>query len=64
VSRAFDGDERLALVLDGGTCHGVASTVVDCTGETLRCLRDGAVSWAEVVGEVQSGPSAGGTGDR
>ena len=64
VRRAFDGDERLALVLDGGTCHGVPSTVVDCTGETLRCLRDGAVSWAEVVGEVQSGPSAGGTGDR
>jgi L-threonylcarbamoyladenylate synthase len=64
VSRAFDGDERLALVLDGGTCHGVPSTVVDCTGDTLRCLRDGAVGWAEVVEEVQSGPSAGGTGDR
>jgi L-threonylcarbamoyladenylate synthase len=64
VGHAFHGDERLGLVLDGGSCAGVPSTVVDCTGETLRCLRDGALSWAEVVGEVQSEPSAGGTGDR
>jgi L-threonylcarbamoyladenylate synthase len=64
VCRAFDGDERLALVLDGGACVRVPSTVVECTGETLRCLRDGAVGWAEVVEQVQSGPSAGGTGDR
>jgi tRNA threonylcarbamoyl adenosine modification protein (Sua5/YciO/YrdC/YwlC family) len=64
VCRAFDGDDRLTLVLDGGAGQGVPSTVVDCTGETLRCLRDGAVSWAAVVEHVQSGPSAGGTGDR
>jgi L-threonylcarbamoyladenylate synthase len=62
VRAAFDRDERLALVLDGGACEGVPSPVVDCTGETLRCLRDGAVSWAEVVEQGQSGPSAGGTG--
>ena len=64
VCRSFEGDERLMLVLDGGAAHGVPSTVVDCTGETLRCLRDGAVGWAEVVEQVQSGPSVGGTGDR
>jgi L-threonylcarbamoyladenylate synthase len=60
VCRAFDDDERLALVIDGGAGGGVPSTVVDCTGDTLRCLRDGAVGWAEVVEQVQSGPSAGG----
>jgi L-threonylcarbamoyladenylate synthase len=64
VARAFEGDDRLALVLDGGVRSGVPSTVVDCTGETLRCLRDGAVGWAELVEHVQSGPSVGGHGDR
>ncbi len=60
VCGAFAGDERLALVIDGGRCGGVPSTVVDCTGDTLRCLRDGAVSWAEVVEQSRQGPSTGG----
>lgn len=33
----------LAAVLDGGTCSGLASTVVDCTSATWRVLREGAV---------------------
>ncbi len=60
VCRAFADDARLALVLDGGAGGGLPSTVVDCTGRTLRCLRDGAVGWAEVVEQVQSGPDVGG----
>jgi tRNA threonylcarbamoyl adenosine modification protein (Sua5/YciO/YrdC/YwlC family) len=64
VCAAFEGDERLALVLDGGVRRGTPSTVVDCTGETLRCLRDGAVAWAELVEYVQPGPTVGGSGDR
>ncbi|MHB8594434.1 MAG: L-threonylcarbamoyladenylate synthase [Acidimicrobiales bacterium] len=36
-------------VLDGGRCDGMPSTVDDMTGEQLRCLRVGAVPWADVV---------------
>ena len=36
------------LVLDGGRCEGTPSTVVDASGAPLRCLRQGAVSWAEI----------------
>ncbi len=46
VAAAF-GD-HLAVVVDGGTCDGVPSTVVDCTGPTLRCLRQGTVPWETV----------------
>jgi L-threonylcarbamoyladenylate synthase len=50
---------RIALVLDGGpTRANVASTVLDCTVEPPRLLREGAVAVAEiedVVGELRSG---------
>jgi len=37
-------DGRISLVLDGGqTPGGIASTVVDCTGEDLVVLREGAI---------------------
>lgn len=45
VTRAFVGADGLALVLDGGTCDGVPSTVVECRGPASRCLRDGAIPW-------------------
>ena len=43
-------DGRIALVLDGGpTSGGVASTIVDCTTDPVRVLRQGAIS----VGEIE-----------
>ncbi len=45
--RARFGDE-VALVIDGGRLAGRPSTVVDMTGEQLRCLREGTVSLAEL----------------
>ncbi|HUQ63687.1 MAG TPA: L-threonylcarbamoyladenylate synthase [Acidimicrobiales bacterium] len=36
------------LVLDGGRCDGEPSTVVDCTGQEPKLLRDGRVPWADV----------------
>ncbi len=36
------------LVVDGGRCEGAPSTVLDCTGETWRVLRAGAIGLAEV----------------
>jgi L-threonylcarbamoyladenylate synthase len=40
---------RLPLVIDGGrTPGGLPSTVVDCSGETMRILRQGPISEAEI----------------
>jgi tRNA A37 threonylcarbamoyladenosine synthetase subunit TsaC/SUA5/YrdC len=38
----------LRLVLDGGILSGLASTVVDLTGDEPSVLREGALSIAEV----------------
>jgi tRNA threonylcarbamoyl adenosine modification protein (Sua5/YciO/YrdC/YwlC family) len=37
------------LVVDGGPCGGVPSTVVDCTGERVSVLREGAVSTTAIL---------------
>jgi tRNA threonylcarbamoyl adenosine modification protein (Sua5/YciO/YrdC/YwlC family) len=36
----------VGIVLDGGTCDGIPSTVVECQDSTSRCLRDGAIPWS------------------
>ncbi|MGH2498779.1 MAG: L-threonylcarbamoyladenylate synthase [Candidatus Limnocylindria bacterium] len=42
-------DGRIALVLDGGAAPGgVPSTIVDCTSEPMRVLREGAISLGEI----------------
>jgi L-threonylcarbamoyladenylate synthase len=40
--------ESIALVLDGGSCSGLASTVVDLTGPEPKVLREGAISAIEI----------------
>jgi L-threonylcarbamoyladenylate synthase len=47
VAEAF-GDS-VSVVLDGGICTGSPSTVVDCTGQELKLLREGRIPWAELV---------------
>jgi L-threonylcarbamoyladenylate synthase len=42
--------DALGIVLDGGVCAGSPSTVVDCTGEELKLLREGRIPWAEIRG--------------
>ena len=39
----------VALILDAGVCNGTASTVVDCTGQEPRLLREGQLPWAELA---------------
>lgn len=39
----------VSRVLDGGRCDGLPSTVVSLTGGALRCLREGDLSFAELV---------------
>lgn len=46
--RAAFGEDQVPLVVDGGRCDGVPSTVVDCTATPPACLREGGVPWAWV----------------
>jgi tRNA threonylcarbamoyl adenosine modification protein (Sua5/YciO/YrdC/YwlC family) len=41
--------DAVAVVLDGGTCTGSPSTVVDCTGVEPKLLRAGRVPWSELL---------------
>jgi L-threonylcarbamoyladenylate synthase len=39
----------VGLILDAGLCAGTPSTVVDCTGEEPRLLREGRLPWPELA---------------
>lgn len=45
VEDAF-ADSEVSLVVDGDRCDGAPSTVVDCTGPSPVCLRQGAIPWS------------------
>jgi len=46
---------RIDLILDGGTTPGgVPSTLVDCTGDELKILREGPISLAEIRQKLSS----------
>ena len=46
--------DALPVVLDGGTCTGSPSTVVDCTGFEPRLLREGRVPWSAVLAALDA----------
>ncbi len=50
VATVFDGRADIALVVDGGMRDGIPSTVVECRGPAVRCLREGTVPWDDVAG--------------
>lgn len=60
LADTFAGSELLAVILDGGQCRGVPSTVVECRGPACRCLREGALAWSE----IDSGTDRAMPGDR
>src|SRR5215217_3942048 len=41
--------DAVPVVLDGGSCAGSPSTVVDCTRPSLTLLREGRLPWAELA---------------
>jgi L-threonylcarbamoyladenylate synthase len=45
--------DAVAVVVDGGVCDGTPSTVVDVTGDRVRCIREAAVSWSEIERSVE-----------
>jgi len=50
--RAAFGDS-VAIVLYGGTCAGSPSTVVDCTGQDVKLLREGRIPWSDLQGSLR-----------
>ncbi len=52
VCEAFGADE-VALVVDGGTCEGQPSTVVDCTVSPPACLREGGIPWSWIEASLR-----------
>jgi L-threonylcarbamoyladenylate synthase len=47
------GTGAVALVVDGGTCDGLPSTVVDCTVSPPACLREGAIAWSWIEASLR-----------
>ena len=50
-----NGSPRFSIVLDGGPCEGMPSTVVDCSQDPPQCLREGALTWARIVSSLEHG---------
>ena len=48
VVTTFKEGDGLMLVIDGGVCDGIPSTVVECRGPASRGLREGAITWPEI----------------
>jgi L-threonylcarbamoyladenylate synthase len=59
VVRAFIGSDQPIVILDGGTCDGLPSTVVECRGHAARCLREGALLWSALHDSDDSDDSDG-----
>lgn len=56
VAVAFAGRDQPAVILDGGTCDGVPSTVVECKGPATVCLREGAIPWSAISSPSDATP--------
>jgi tRNA threonylcarbamoyl adenosine modification protein (Sua5/YciO/YrdC/YwlC family) len=48
LAEEFEEDD-VPVVLDGGPCSGLPSTVVDGTGEDLHLIREGRLPWNEIL---------------
>lgn len=53
VAEGFEASS-VALVVDGGACHGEPSTVLDCTVAPPSCLREGPVTLDDIAGVLRS----------
>ena len=47
-------DGRIAGVVRGKSFSHIASTIVDCTGSELKCLREGEISFDDILWEVDN----------
>jgi L-threonylcarbamoyladenylate synthase len=56
VRRAFGPG---VVVVDGGRCAGAPSTVVSVVDDVPRCIREGALTWADVIAAAGEGGHTG-----
>ena len=47
-------DGRIAGIVRGKSFSHIASTIVDCTGSELKCLREGEISFDDILWEVRN----------
>jgi L-threonylcarbamoyladenylate synthase len=59
VAEVFAGERELTVILDGGLCDATPSTVVECRGRALRCLRQGTIPWSDLQECARGGPARG-----
>jgi L-threonylcarbamoyladenylate synthase len=57
-------ENEVDVVLDGGRCAGLASTIIDCTTTTPRVLREGPISAAVLLSRLGGIPSTSTEGQR
>ena len=62
VTAALGGE--LDAVVEGGHCGGLASTIIDCTSNTPRVLREGPISAAALRSLLGGSPSTSSEGQR
>lgn len=62
VAEAFGPEGDLAVIVDGGTCDGSPSTVVECRGPASRGLRQGSITYEEIFDPRPPGPPTGDQG--
>ncbi len=53
VVGSFAGADGITAVVDGGVCDGMPSTVLECRGWSVRCLRRGALPRVEPVVDLE-----------
>jgi L-threonylcarbamoyladenylate synthase len=58
VGVAFPGAGTVSVIVDGGRCGGVPSTVVECREWEINCLREGAIEWREISDSPPGGTGA------
>ena len=56
VLTEFRHADGLVLIIDGGTCDGTPSTVVECRGPASRGLREGAIPWGQIFHRSRGAP--------
>ena len=64
VAGVFPHAEDLKVIIDGGTCDGVPSTVLECRGPASRGLREGAIPFEAIFELRRPGATDGTLRDR
>jgi L-threonylcarbamoyladenylate synthase len=59
VADTFGPADDLAVIVDGGTCDGIPSTLVECRGPASRGLREGSITYEQIFESAPPQATAG-----